>query len=56
MAKEKRSKVVSNVYKEGVKYHCAECHQELPVKKACPVCKKEIDWDRVLLETRDQFR
>ncbi len=40
------------VYKVGGKYHCEECHQKVPVKQACPVCKKEIDWDRASLERR----
>lgn len=40
------------VYKDGEKYRCEECHQEVPIKQACPICKKEIDWDRVLWELR----
>jgi hypothetical protein len=40
------------VYRVGDKYHCEECHQEVPIKQACPICKKEIDWERVLWELR----
>ena len=40
------------VYRVGEKYHCEECHQEVPIKQACPICKKEIDWERVLWELR----
>ena len=40
------------VYKEGDKYFCKECHVELPLKQPCPICKKEIDWDRVFMEIR----
>ena len=32
------------------KYVCEECHSEVPIKQACPVCKKEIDWERALGE------
>jgi hypothetical protein len=46
--KEKKQK--GTVIKIGEKYQCAECHQEVPIKQACPICKKEIDWDRVLVE------
>lgn len=34
------------------KYICEECHAEVPIKQGCPVCKKEIDWDRTLEEMR----
>ncbi len=40
------------VIKKGDKYYCPECHAEIPVKQACHTCGKEIDWDRVLIETR----
>jgi primosomal protein N' len=40
------------VYRVGEKYHCEECHQEVPIKQACPICKKEVDWDRALVELR----
>ncbi len=40
------------VIKKGSKYYCPECHSEIPVKQACHTCGKEIDWDRVLIETR----
>jgi hypothetical protein len=40
------------VFKKGDKYYCTECHSEIPVRQACHACKKEIDWDRVLWETR----
>jgi len=41
-----------NVYKVGEKYICKECNTELPLRQPCPICKKEIDWDRVFLELR----
>ncbi|MCJ7604621.1 MAG: endonuclease Q family protein [Dehalococcoidales bacterium] len=53
MAKEeKRQEDGHGVYETDGKYHCKECHHEVPIKQACPVCKKEIDWDRVFLEIR----
>jgi hypothetical protein len=53
MANEKpHSHEDDNVYKKGNKYYCTECHQEVPVKQACHTCKREIDWDRVLIESR----
>ncbi len=42
----------SKVIKKGDKYICTECHSDVPVKKSCPICKTEIDWDRILAETR----
>lgn len=35
---------------EDGKYHCEECHHEVPIKQDCPVCKKHIDWDRAFME------
>ena len=32
------------------RYVCEECRTEVPLKQACPNCKKEIDWARVLRE------
>jgi primosomal protein N' len=34
------------------KYVCEECQAEVPIRQACPVCKKEIDWDRVFEESK----
>jgi primosomal protein N' len=48
MAREKKRK--GSVIKIGERYECAECHAEVPIKQACPKCKKELDWDRVLGE------
>ena len=31
---------------------CAECQSELPVRKSCPNCNKEIDWERLNFEHR----
>ncbi len=42
----------SKVLKKGEKYYCAECHSEIPIKKSCPICKVELDWDRIFAETR----
>ena len=50
MAEEKKKG--HGVYKVEDRYHCEECHQEVPIKQACPTCQKEIDWDRVLIELR----
>lgn len=50
MAKEKGKGKRLGVYKVEEKYHCAECHAEVPIKKPCSVCKTEIDWDRALTE------
>jgi hypothetical protein len=52
MAEGKSPEVVAEIYQKGEKYYCAECHSELPVKQACPVCHKELDWDRILIERR----
>ncbi len=52
MEKAKHSRVVSNVYQEDGKYYCAECARELPIRQPCPICKKEIDWDKVFIELR----
>jgi hypothetical protein len=50
MAEGKSPEVVAEIYKKGEHYYCAECHSELPVKQACPICQKELDWDRILIE------
>ncbi|MBN1191941.1 MAG: hypothetical protein JXA46_19470 [Dehalococcoidales bacterium] len=52
MAEGKSPDEVAEIYKKGDKYYCAECHSELPVKQACPVCHKELDWDRIMIERR----
>ena len=52
MKKDKKPKKDKEVYKKGEKYHCVECHSEVPIKKACPTCGKEIDWDRIKFEIR----
>ena len=52
MAEGKSPKEAAEIYKKGDKYYCAECQSELPYRKSCPVCKKEIDWDRAFIETR----
>lgn len=52
MAKDKKKDKGTGVYQQGEKYHCVECHSEVPIKHACPTCKAEIDWDRVLVERR----
>jgi hypothetical protein len=59
MSNEKRPEEIQEEYergnkvlKKGEKYYCSECHSEVPIKKTCSVCKKEIDWDRVFLESR----
>lgn len=52
MAEGKSPEVVADIYKKGDRYYCSECHSELPVKQACPVCHKELDWDRILIERR----
>jgi hypothetical protein len=36
------------------KYVCEECHHDVPVMQQCPVCKKEIDWKRVIRETESR--
>lgn len=50
MAKERITSKELGVYREGDKYYCIECNSELPLKQNCPNCKKEINWDRVLME------
>jgi hypothetical protein len=40
------------ILKKGDHYYCSECHQEIPIHKSCPICKTEIDWDRVMFESR----
>lgn len=50
---EKKSpEVVAEIYKQDDKYYCAECHSELPIKQDCPICKKKLDWDRIMFERR----
>lgn len=53
MAKKKGEKEYgTDVYRINDKYFCRECNTELPLKQHCPICKKEVDWDRVFLELR----
>jgi hypothetical protein len=52
MTEGKNPKEVAEIYSKGDQYYCAECHSELPVHQSCPGCHKEIDWDRVFIETR----
>ena len=52
MAEGENSQVAAEIHKTGGKYYCPECHSELPVKQACPGCGKELDWDRIMLESR----
>lgn len=52
MTDKNEEKKDEQIYKKGEKYHCAECHSEIPIKQACPTCGKEIDWDRIRFETR----
>ena len=52
MTEEKSPQEVAEIYKKGDNYYCAECHSELPIKQPCPVCRKEIDWDRIINEMR----
>jgi hypothetical protein len=51
MAKQQKRKN-TGVKKIEDKYVCEECHSEIPIKQTCPNCKKEIDWDRVIQESR----
>ena len=43
------------VEKIGEKYICEDCQVEIPVHKSCPTCKKHIDWDRVLEESKLRY-
>ncbi len=52
MAEGKSPEVVAEIYSKGGKYYCAECQSELPVRKSCPNCNKEIDWERLNFEHR----
>ena len=39
-----------DVYEDEVgKYFCFECRTEVPFLQNCPVCKKIIDWNKVVL-------
>jgi len=49
MAKEKKRKSYG-IKRIEDKYICEECQSEVPIRKPCPVCKKEIDWDQYLSE------
>jgi len=49
---EKSPEEVAEIYKKNGKYYCAECHSELPFKDPCPVCKKQVDWNRIDVENR----
>jgi len=33
-------------------YYCTACGSELVVDQDCPECKRQIDWDRALVELR----
>ena len=50
MAEDKKEIRGTEISLMGDKYFCKECGSEVPLKKPCPVCKKEIDWDRVFTE------
>ncbi|GEM_PF-1417706 len=52
MAEGKSPEEVAEIYSKGGKYYCAECQSELPVRKSCPNCNKEIDWERLNFEHR----
>ncbi len=52
MSKDKGKSDDLGVYKVGDKYFCKECNTELPLRQSCPICKKEVDWERVFLEIR----
>ena len=52
MAEGKSPHEVAEIYSKGGKYYCAECQSELPIRKSCPNCKKEIDWERLNFERR----
>ncbi len=34
------------------KYYCTACGSELAVDQDCPECKRQVDWDRALVELR----
>ncbi len=44
---EERSPVAHGVYIANGKYHCADCHHEMELEEACPVCKKDFDWAKI---------
>jgi hypothetical protein len=48
--KGERRETGQGIYEVDGVYHCSECHCEVPVKQMCPICKKEIDWDRIFFE------
>jgi hypothetical protein len=37
--------------KEG-KYFCVDCGTELKIDHDCPQCRKQIDWERALVELK----
>lgn len=49
MAEGQTSEVAAKILKEGDRYYCAECHQELPMYSDCPGCHTHIDWDRAIM-------
>ncbi len=42
----------AQIFKQGNKYYCAECHSELPLHQDCPSCHAHVDWDRIQIEGR----
>ena len=34
------------IYEKEGKYHCEDCHAEVPEYKDCPTCHKAVDWDK----------
>lgn len=46
MAKEQKRKSYG-IKKVEDKYICEECQSEVPIRKPCPTCKKEIDSNNI---------
>ncbi|MCJ7605663.1 MAG: hypothetical protein MUO19_06475 [Dehalococcoidales bacterium] len=41
-----------SVSKAGAVYFCDECGAEVQSEKACPLCKKEINWSEIMGQVR----
>ena len=54
--KDKKSRVETKygIYYAGGKYHCDDCDHELNVEENCPVCHKQVDWDKAMTEIRSR--
>ncbi len=39
------------ICEEG-KYYCADCGAEVKVDHDCPQCRRQVDWERAIIELK----